>query len=201
MIRSGVMKKIKGYISSEELKKILLLVDNAQDRFLIMAVYNGIAGKNNMSELLSLKVEDVNFKNKTIKTIDKIVHMDSALEKATREAIEQKIYYTESKGNVNNNEEIEFNMDSPYIVKVRPMATNKNGLEPMKYGGFRTRFVTLRRTGLDVSASELETSGIVNGLLAEKEDWTVLEVDFALRMKNIKANAYRIYSIIKEVTE
>lgn len=196
------MKKVKGYISLEELKKILLLVDNAQDRFIIMAIYNGIAGKSNMSELLNLKVEDVNFKNKTIKTMDKIIRMDSILEKVTREAIEQKIYYTESKGSVNNNEEIEFNMDSPYIIKVRPISTTKNGLEPMKYGGFRTRFVTLRRkTGLDVTASELETSGIINGLLAEKKDWTVLEIDFALRMKNIKANAYRIYSIIKEINE
>ena len=155
-----------------------------------------------MSELLNLKVEDVNFKKHTIKVGDREVHMDKEFEKITKEAIEQRVYYTESKGSVNNNEEIEFNMDSPYIVKVRPISTTKNGLEPMKYGGFRTRFVTLRqKTGLDVSASQLETSGVVNGLLAEKKDWTVLDIEFALRMKNIKANAYRIYSIIKEINE
>lgn len=194
------MKKVKGYVSLDELKKDLLLLDNAQDRFIVMAIYNGIAGKNNMTDLLNLKVSDVNFKNKTITTTDKIVKMDFDLEKATRDAIEQKTLYTEGKGNVNNNEEIELNMDSPYVIKVRPRATNKNGLEPMKYNGLRTRFVSIReKCGLDVSASELETSGVINQLLAEKKEWTVLDIEFMLRMKNIKANAYRIYSIIKEI--
>lgn len=197
------MKKIQGYITFEELKKDLLLLDNAQDRFIILAVYNGITGKNNMSDLLNIKIEDINLKNHTIKLEDRVFEMDKEFEKVVIETINQKVLLIETRnGNGYCQDEIELNMDSPYLIKVRPRAINKNGLEPMKYGGFRARINAIReKCGLELSASQLETSGIVNGLLAEKKDWTVLDVEFALRMKNIKANAYRIYSIIKEINE
>lgn len=196
------MKIVKGYITSEELNKVLLLLDNPQDRFIVIAVYRGIAGKNNMSELLNIKTKDVNFNNHTITLEDRVVTMDKQLEKATKEAINQSVLYVETRnGNGSCKEELYLNMDSPYLIKTRPSTTNKNGLDPMKYGGFRSRFAAIRqKAGLEVNASQLETSGVVNQLLSEKKDWTVLDVEFALRMKNIKANAYRIYSIIKEVT-
>ena len=195
------MKKIQGYIKFEELRKQLLLLDNAQDKFIVLAVYNGIAGKSNMSELLNLKVEDVDFKKHIITVGDREVHMDKEFEKITKEAIEQDVYISE----VNSKhglEEYELNRESEYVVRIRPKAINNWGLEPMKYGGFRARINAIReKCGLELSASQLETSGIVNGLLTEKKDWTVLDIEFALRMKNIKANAYRIYSIIKEINE
>ena len=196
------MKIVKGYITSEELNKVLLLLDNPQDRFIVIAVYRGIAGKNNMSELLNIKTKDVNFNNHTITLEDRVVTMDKQLEKATKEAINQSVLYVETRnGNGSCKEELYLNMDSPYLIKTRPSTTNKNGLDPMKYAGFRSRFAAIRqKAGLEVNASQLETSGVVNQLLSEKKDWTVLDVEFALRMKNIKANAYRIYSIIKEVT-
>lgn len=195
------MKKINGYITYEELKKDLLLLDNAQDKFILLAVYKGITGKNNMSDLLNIKIEDINLNNHTIELADRVVKMDEELEKLVIKTMEQKTLFTETRnGNGFCQDEIELNMDSPYLIKVRPRAINKNGLEPMKYGGFRTRIKAIReKCGLELSASQLETSGIVNELLAEKKDWTVLDVEFALRMKNIKANAYRIYSIIKEI--
>ena len=44
-----------------------------------------------------------------------------------------------------------------------------------------------------------KTSGIINKMLKKKSDWTVLDVEFWLRINNIKVNAYRIYTMIKEI--
>lgn len=193
------MKKIKGYIRFEELKNAIRLLDNAQDRFILVAIYNGIAGKSNMEDLLNLKVEDVDFENHTITLKNRVVMMDELLEKTTREAIEQTTLISESES-VHATEEIELNMESPYVIKVRPRAINLWGLEPMKYSGFRGRFYTIKeKTGLEVNASELETSGLINELLREKSDWKVLDIEFELRLRNKKFSAYRLYSIIQEI--
>ncbi|MGG7143635.1 hypothetical protein ACQPVP_09235 [Clostridium nigeriense] len=194
------MKKINGYITYEELKKDLLLLDNAQDKFILLAIYNGIAGKSGLSELINLKVKDVNFKKHIIKVDNREVLMDKEFEKITKEAIEQDVYVSEvvSKHGV---EEYELNRDSEYVIRIRPKAVNNWGLSPITYNTLRAKIKKISaKAGFEINASQLETSGIVNRLLSEKKEWTVLDIEFELRMKNIKANAYRIYSIIKEIT-
>lgn len=195
------MKKIKGYITPEELTGALLLLDNAQDRFILVAIYNGIAGKNSMSELLQLKTKSVDFNRKTITLTNRVIKMDSILEKATKDAIKQTISFIEIRKGVGKCcEEIELNMESPYVLKIRPRYTNMWGLDAMSYGGFRTRFSVIKeKCGINVNASELETSGIINSLLAEKKEWTVLDIEYTLRSSNIQTNAYRIYTLIKEI--
>lgn len=86
-----------------------------------MAIYNGISGKNCMTELLNLKVKDVNLNKKTITLPDRTIIMDEMLEKATRETIEQKILFAEiRKGAGKGKEDIDLNMESIYVLKIRP---------------------------------------------------------------------------------
>lgn len=193
------VKKVKGYIRFEELKNAMRLLDNAQDRFILIAIYNGIAGKSNMEDLLNLKVEDVDFINHKITLRDRVVVMDELLEKTLSEAIEQTTMYSELPTG-HGTEEIELNMESPYVIKVRPRAMNLWGLEPLKYSGFRVRFANIKSiTGIEVNASQLETSGMINELLKMKRKWTSLDIEFELRVRNRSFNAYRIYSIMKEI--
>ena len=96
------MKNIKGYISREELMEAVETLTNPQDRFILMAIYNGIAGKNNMSDLLGLKVKDVDFENHTITIGDRVVNMDSDFEKVTLDTIEENTYYLESDSKYTN---------------------------------------------------------------------------------------------------
>lgn len=195
------MNKIKGFISREELIGAVKGLTNPQDQFILMAIYNGIAGKNSMSDLLNLKVKDVDFKRKTITIGDRIIIMDSDFEKITLDTIEEKTYYSESISK-HANKDIEFNAESPYVIKVKPRASNLWGVQPLKYTGFRTKFANItKKCDLEINPSELETSGLINELLKEKENWTVADIQFALKIRNTQFNAFRIYSIMKEIKD
>lgn len=192
------MEKIKGYVAFEELKKGLSCLENPQDKFIVLAIYNGISGKQ-MADLLNLKVEDVDFKNHDIKIKNKYIKMDELFEEITSRAIKQTTMYSElSTGH--GVEEIELNMESPYVIKVRPRAMNLWGLEPMKYSGFRVRFATIvSKMGLEISATELETSGVLNRLLKKNRPLTVLDIEYELRKNNENYSSYRLYSKLREI--
>ena len=193
------MKNIKGYISRENLMDVIGLLTNPQDQFILMAIYNGIAGKNNMSDLLNLKVKDVDFEKHIITVGDRIIPMDADFEKITLETVTEKIYYSESTSKYAN-KDVEFNPESPYVIKVKPIASNLWGIQPLKYTGFRTKYANIRKKcDLEVNPSELETSGLINELLAERKDWTVADIQFALKTRNTPFNAFRLYSIMKEI--
>ena len=193
------MKNIKGYISRENLMDVIGLLTNPQDQFILMAIYNGIAGKNNMSDLLNLKVKDVDFEKHIITVGDRIIPMDADFEKITLETVTEKIYYSESTSKYAN-KDVEFNPESPYVIKVTPIASNLWGIQPLKYTGFRTKYANIRKKcDLEVNPSELETSGLINELLAERKDWTVADIQFALKIRNTPFNAFRLYSIMKEI--
>lgn len=193
------MKNIKGYISRENLMDVIGLLTNPQDQFILMAIYNGIAGKNNMSDLLNLKVKDVDFEKHIITVGDRIIPMDADFEKITLETVTEKIYYSESTSKYAN-KDVEFNPESPYVIKVKPIASNLWGIQPLKYTGFRTKYANIRKKcDLEVNPSELETSGLINELLAERKDWTVADIQFALKIRNTPFNAFRLYSIMKEI--
>lgn len=193
------MGKNKGYVSEQELRERLIKLDNALDKFVLMAIYNGIVGKSKMSELTNLKKKAVDFENHVIKLADREVPMDKEFEEITRQAIEQKVYYPEVNSKFAK-EEYELNPASEYVLRVRANVLNKNGTAPVSYDALRSKVRNLSaRIGLELSASQLETSGIINKMLKEKSDWTVLDVECWLRMNNIKVNAYRIYTIIKDI--
>ena len=193
------MGKNKGYVSERELRERLIKLDNALDKFVLMAIYNGIVGKSKMSELTNLKKKAVDFENHVIKLADREVPMDKEFEEITRQAIEQKVYYPEVNSKFAK-EEYELNPASEYVLRVRANVLNKNGTAPVSYDALRSKVRNLSaRIGLELSASQLETSGIINKMLKEKSDWTVLDVEFWLRINNIKVNAYRIYTMIKEI--
>ena len=125
--------------------------------------------------------------------------MDADFEKITLETVTEKIYYSESTSKYAN-KDVEFNPESPYVIKVKPIASNLWGIQPLKYTGFRTKYANIRKKcDLEVNPSELETSGLINELLAERKDWTVADIQFALKIRNTPFNAFRLYSIMKEI--
>ena len=195
------MKKIKGYITKKELINACFKLDNPQDKFILYALYNGVAGHNNMSDLLNLKVEDVDFKKHIIKLKDKTIKMDTEFEKITKEAIQQDYYYI-NRNSKFGREGFDLNMSSPYVLKVK--ITNKTdfGLAPLKYDAFMGRMRKIQlEAGIQETASQIETSGAVNELLTIKKNWTVLDIEFYQRNNNLRFNSNRLYKIIKEVID
>lgn len=190
---------VKGYITEKQLKEGLIKLDNAQDKFAIMLLYKDLCGKNPINDLATLKSSDVDFEKNIINIADRQVKMDEEFSKITKEAINQTVYYTQTM-TANTSEEFPLNSSSEYIIKTKMSSKTKNGTEAIRYSSLRSRFYNIgAKAGLDCLPSTLKTSGIINELLKEKNTWTVMEIEFALRLKNIKANAHRIYSIIKQI--
>lgn len=195
------MEKVKEFISEEELKKGLLKVENAQDRFLLVGIYYGIAGKRDLSEIVNLQKKDIDFKNKKIvlKETGRVIHIDEFLEKSLKEAIAQNVLFVEKTSKFST-EEVALNPECPYVLKPRPRSTNANGLMPFSFSGIKYKYRNVcGLAGFDLSPNQLETAGVINNLLKIKKDWTSLDIEFYLRQNNIKLNAYRVYKILKTV--
>ena len=188
-------------ITKKELEELVNKLDNGIDKFILLGFYYGLNGSASYKEqLLNLEVDSVDFENKKINLPDsREVLMDALLEKVCKEAINQKIYVKlGNKGGTN--EDYLLNPDSKYVIKVKPIASNLWGIQPLKYTGFRTKYANIRKKcDLEVNPSELETSGLINELLAERKDWTVADIQFALKIRNTPFNAFRLYSIMKEI--
>ena len=63
-------------------------MDKTLDKFILIAIYNGIAGKSKMLELFNLKKKAVDFKNHVIKLDDRKVPMDKDFEEIARQTVE-----------------------------------------------------------------------------------------------------------------
>ena len=190
---------IKGYITEKQLKEGLVKLDNAQDKFVVLALYKDLCGKNPIDDLTKLKSKDVDFEKNIINISDRQIEMDEEFSKITKDAINQTIYYTEAIA-AHTVEEFPLNPNSEYVIKTKMSSKTKNGTESIRYSSLRSRLYTIGgKAGFDCLPSTLKTSGIINELLKEKKYWTVMEIEFALRLKNIKANAHRIYTVIKQI--
>lgn len=80
------------YYSKKDIKILLDKIDNGQDKFFILAVYNCIKGRS-FDELAELKVTDINFSKKQIYVNRRIVEMDDYFVEVTKEALKQQIYH------------------------------------------------------------------------------------------------------------
>lgn len=195
----------KGIITKKDLLNVIEMLDNEQDKFILMALFNGIAGKQ-AQDLLNLKRTDIDFKNKTINLPDRVIKMDDYFCEITKKAIEQKKYtlisLDFSKGTVIETYEL---ANSPYIVKVRPYKRNNMGMDVLSYGGFRTRFGTICKfLDLDVTISSLEKSGIINRMIEENAGDTVRDIEKWLKNNKIKMErflAFRLYKNAKDMLQ
>lgn len=193
----------KGIITKKELLDVIDLLDNEQDKFILMALFNGIAGKQ-AQDLLNLKSTDIDFKNKTINLPDRIVEMDDQFCEITKKAIEQKKYtvisFDFSCGTVI--ETYKF-ANSPYIIKVRPYKRNNMGVDTLSYAGLRARFGTICKfLDLDVTISSLEKSGIINRMIEENAGETVRDIENWLKKNKLKMErflAFRLYKKTKNM--
>lgn len=146
------------YISWEELKKELNRVENDVDKAILCLLRMGISGSQ-FKELVNLKVENIDIKNKLIHLDNRDVEIeDDYIINILENAIEQRTYYVlshkdEGEGKIT---EYDFNMDCPYLLKQRPTVKNNGGMNPYKFGGISGKmFRIFQELGLDISAINL----------------------------------------------
>lgn len=189
----------KGIYCKFEVEMAIENLINPIDKFIVLAIYNGISG-NRFVELLTLKKSDINLEKSIITVAGKTIHMDEVFKKVTLDALNQKEYaYLTSDGEIKY---YEFNTKSKYVVKSKPMKRNNNGLEPMGVEGFKTRFKNIvASAGLETTTGTLEKSGYINKMNSIKKDWKVEEVRELVRTERMNVEGYNLLRLYKNFYE
>ena len=192
-------KDIKGIYTKEEVEVAIENLINPLDKFIVMAIYNGISG-NRFTELLNLKKSDINFGKSTITVAGKTIYMDETFKKITMDALNQTEYaYLTTDGEIKY---YQLNTSSKYVVKSKPLKRNNNGLEPMGVEGFKTRFKnTVNSIGLETTTGALEKSGYINKMYSIKKDWKVDEVRELVLTEKMNVDGYNLFRLYKNFYE
>lgn len=189
----------KGICSKFEVEMAIENLINPIDKFIVLAIYNGISG-NRFVELLTLKKSDINLEKSTITVAGKTIHMDEVFKKVTIDTLNQKEYaYLTSDGVIKY---YELNTKSKYVVKSKPMKRNNDGLEPLGVEGFKTRFKNIvASAGLETTTGTLEKSGYINRMHSIKKDWKVEEVRELIRTEKMNVEGYNLLRLYKNFYE
>lgn len=187
------------YISKKELMEIINRLDNAQDKFIVLGIYSGLMRCSN-ADLLNLKVSDVDFKNKTINVNGMSIAFDEELEKIIKESITQQRYYKLGEQG-RSNEYYLLNISSPYIIKSRPLPSNKYGSESMTVDSLKQRLIRLSSfLGVNgMNTRLLKQSGAFNLLKEENKEWTLDAATQFLNEKGFNLRRNNILAMIKEL--
>lgn len=195
-----VSTSVKGTVLYEDLMSALKkekeefgYMSNAQDRFLILAMFNGILGKQ-ACELINLKKEDVLLD--CIKVGDRKVVMDDTFKEVTIQAINQEEYFVIKEERVNS---FNINTNSKYIFTPKPSKKTNEGLDTLGYAGLRTRFYNMiDRLGINLTMDGLVKSGYVYKMHLENVGQTYPEVENWIEKNEVKVCPYGMLKLYKE---
>lgn len=172
------------YYSKKDIKILLDKIDNEQDKFFILAVYNCIKGRS-FDELADLKVTDINFNKKEMYVSGRIIEMDDYFVEVTKEALKQQIYH--KKGDKTNHKEYEINTKSEYVLRPKPCVQTANGLAPYSPNGLAFKKNNLEKyIGEKIDVASLYRSGLINILIKMNIDLEMGNYKFDKLLKKLK---------------
>ncbi|EOU2097122.1 hypothetical protein C0L75_03115 [Clostridium perfringens] len=192
----------KDIINKDELLKKLNNVVNDQDKFIAMAIFYGILGTD-AKDLINLKVSDIDFEKNIIRIGNRTIIMEDDFKKIIQAAINQKFYLVNSDNDHCLND-YEFNENSEYVIKVKPMKNTQNGLGKISTKGLKKRLETVSESiGFKLTTRNLITSGAIYRILLEGEKnsegkYILKTVEDILKKYGYVLSAYRIYKIIND---
>lgn len=205
-----VLKKTEEqrYFTKKELQDICDLFQNPQDRYIVYGIFSGIYGKA-YSDLLELKVTDVDMGNRTVTTKSgKTIVMDDYLYDVIKDTLDPEWggYYlkTFSKGNEGTSTVgYALNTKSKYVLRPKPYSKNRDGYDPMKLNGVQTRLKKLSEylPKINLSGIDLYRSGLMHQMyMLEKNKnavWTCASVEKWLKENGISAQPFELYRLYK----
>lgn len=181
--------------TKEEIIDICNTLVNAQDRFILYALFSGIRG-NKYEDLVNLKTKDINFDTKEIKLPSgRIMIMDEYLEDILRDVTDKEFgsyyYKLNRSGKYDINSFYKFNMDSEYVLKVKPTVTNNHGVGCMSFQGLQTRFKGLSSIlDTEILGVNVYRSGVIYKMHEIKQNWVQSEIDAFLKDNGYKLTPY-----------
>lgn len=198
--------KTDNLLSKEEVINLCNMLTNVQDKFIIYAIFSGIKGTG-YSDLVELKMDDVDLKNKEIKLPSGIIiEIDEYMEDILTDLLDPefgRFYYKLNRsGYYDATRIVEFNWNSPYVLKVVPMTNNNDGIGCMSYQGMQTRLKGLSTAlGVNLTGSDLYKAGIIEKLHEKdpsRKHWTQQEIKDFLSETGLSMQMYDLQRKFEE---
>ncbi|MCI9976498.1 hypothetical protein JY742_10235 [Clostridioides difficile] len=191
---------VNKYFTRNQIKNICSAFLNAQDKFIVYALFNGIMGKDYV-ELRFLKVTDIAKDYSYINLPNRRFLCDDYMKEILEDVVEED-YYTKSEIRGSNKEtEYKFNMDCEYVIKTRPTKMTDNGMKAISKNGIQNRLKTLsiafEDLDIHLTGKTLQKSGIIYDMYEQEAyecmNWTIPEIKRYLELKCLKGDANNIY--------
>jgi len=199
------------YISEEELQIILTRLVNAQDKALLLALYEGVKGAE-MHELRHLSIKDINTERNTLKLINKGGSIRTI--GVTKQLVDMLIQANKQDFIVKNNGVQTPGMKSLlrplacsiYIFKVGVSSKNQGKDEPMMLSTLNTAIRRIR--GYEggefefITPSSIYTSGMINKVIFEYKQGFIEDINtdtIAKVMNNYELNYNQVYNVLQKI--
>lgn len=199
-----ILEKKTDLFTKQEIIDICDSLVNAQDRFIVYALFSGIRG-NKYEDLVKLKVKDINFETKEISLPSgKIIKMDEYLEDILRDITDKEFgcyyYKLNRSGQYDINSYYKFNMDSEYVLKVKPTVTNNHGIGFMSFQGLQTRLKGLSSVlNIQILGVNIYRSGVISKMHDIKDNWSQTEILSFLKENQYNLTAYETQRAYEDV--
>lgn len=191
------------FFSQGEIQALCNELSNAQDKFIIYAIFKGIMGKE-YEDLRNIKISDVASDYSYIKLKNRTVFCDDYLKDILEDTILSYSYETFGDGTYNY---YDFNMESEYVLKTRCTKLNNNGLNPITKCNIQQKFIKLsnyinnindnNEGKIKLSGRNIYKSGIMWDMHLKElyggVQWSILKVQDYVNVENLNMNASELY--------
>lgn len=198
-----VSSEIDGFYTQKEIIDICRTFQNPQDKFIVYGLFMGINGKE-YEDICTLKEEDIDFEDKSIKLKNKTIPMDEYLEEVLRDTLDKDfglIYYKiiEKGSTMRTVDSYDLEPECPYVIKPKPYSKNDGGRLHMKKPGLRARLKALSdASGFRLTPNNIERSGVMHKMnKIGKDDWANNEVKSFLKYCGVKCNYIELLRLYK----
>lgn len=193
------------YFNKREIQQLCNVFSNAQDKFIVYALWNGIMGKD-YTDLVNLKVTDI-VKDEIgtplyINVSGRKVKCDEFMQEIVQDVLEDDIYYQYTE---TVDRSYELNMDSEYIIKVKRTKKTNDGLSHMNKSGVQSRLEMLSNIfdednlNIKFTGKSLVRSGIMYIMfekhISENITWTANEIKKWFKSEGLKGDVSEIHRI------
>lgn len=196
----------KQFLTEKEYYKLLDDGEgNYQDKLVMILLWNGIKGDGLFTDILDLKIEDINIAEKSINTKNGVIYFTDKEMDMIERAIKEEEYtkITASKKGVKTKTKIEY-VSGKYLIKATSGARNKNSeMGKRPYGTFANRMSKYYNTVLERSELtniKIYKSGLYHRMITEYgrklTSNELIEYSLKHNVKFSLSNSYREQDII-----
>lgn len=187
-------------ITKSQVIEIVESLENAQDQALIYCIFKGIKGTGS-KDILGLRIDQIDFEKKVIHLANRDIKIDNYFEEILISAMNQTRYASQYVSGLSEIKDFKFNMNSPYLIKTKPMKKNKMGMNPMTYDGFITKIGRIKEiSDIYITPDLLLKSGYVNDLIeiyGSKARFK--DVQNYIKRNGLRTNAQNLYKNYREM--